>query len=143
MILETTNPNCFTYKTEELLIELLGGVRIDTLDRMRVTMKVTVVNRKHAAYLNNPELAGLSVRHNLDLYNDTQVEKFVRRVAEKLETGSIVLTKAIAEITSQLEQYRLTQLDKQETRKAKALTMREREEAVQFLKQIGVTEQNQ
>jgi len=143
MILETTNPNCFTYKTEELLIELLGGVRIDTLDRMRVTMKVTVVNRRHTAYLNNAELAGLSVRHNLDLYKDTQVEKFVRRIAEKLETGSIVLTKAIAEITSQLEQYRLTQLDKQETRKAKALTMREREEAVQFLKQIGVTEQNQ
>jgi hypothetical protein len=46
MILETTNPHCFTYKTEELLIELLGGIRIDTLDRMRVTMKVTVVNRK-------------------------------------------------------------------------------------------------
>lgn len=87
MKLETTNPHCFTYKTDELLIELLGGIRIDTLDRMRVTMKVTVINRKHAAYLNNAELAGLSVRHNLDLYNDTQVEKFVRRVAEKLETG--------------------------------------------------------
>ena len=61
MILETTNPHCFTYKTEELLIELLGGVRIDTLDRMRVTIKVTVVNRKHKEYLNNEELAGLSV----------------------------------------------------------------------------------
>ena len=29
MILETTNPYCFTYKTEELLIELLGAIRID------------------------------------------------------------------------------------------------------------------
>lgn len=57
MILNTTNPHCFTYKTEELLIELLGGVRIDGLDRMRVTIKVTVVNRKHASYLNNSELA--------------------------------------------------------------------------------------
>ncbi len=57
MILETTNPNCFTYKAEELLIELLGGVRVEGLDRMRVTMKVTVVNRKHAGYLTNPELA--------------------------------------------------------------------------------------
>ena len=123
------------YKTEELLIELLGGVKIDTLDRMRVTIKVTVVNRKHAAYLNNPELAGLSVRHNLDLYNDTQVEKFVRRVAEKLETGSIALTKAIADITNQLEVYRLTQLDKQEARKEKALSKEEREEAIQFLEQ--------
>ena len=135
MELNTTNPHCFTYQTEELLVELLGGVRIDGLDRMRVTMKVTVVNRKHAAYLNNPELAGLSVRHNLDLYNDTQVEKFIRRVAEKLETGSIALTKSIADITSQLEQYRLQQLDKQETRKEKVLTKEEREEAVQFLEQ--------
>jgi hypothetical protein len=100
---------------------------------MRVTIKVTVINRKHAGYLTNPELAGLSIRHNLDLYNDTQVEKFVRRVAEKLETGSIALTKAIADITSQLEQYRLTQLDKQETKKEKALSKEEREEAIRFL----------
>ncbi|MFT3675502.1 MAG: hypothetical protein QM781_06355 [Chitinophagaceae bacterium] len=135
MELQTTNPHCFTYQTEELLIELLGGVRIDGLDRMRVTMKVTVVNRKHAVYLSNPELAGLSVRHNLDLYNDTQVEKLVRRVAEKLETGSIALTKAIAGITSQLEQYRLTQLDKQETRKENVLSKEERETAIQFLEQ--------
>jgi len=139
MKLNTTNPHCFTYQTEEsttadrLLIELLGGLRIDGLDRMRVTIKVTVINRKHTGYLNNPELAGLSVRHNLDLYNDTQVEKFVRRVAEKLETGSIALTKAIADITSQLEQYRLTQLDKQETRKEKVLSKEEREEAIQFM----------
>lgn len=100
MTLETTNPHCFTYQTDELLIELLGGVRVEGLDRMRVTMKVTVVNRKHAGYLTNPELVGLSVRHNLDLYNDTQVEKFVRRIAEKLEIGGIALTKAIADIVS-------------------------------------------
>ncbi|MEI9806762.1 MAG: hypothetical protein WDO16_02150 [Bacteroidota bacterium] len=47
MELQTNNRHCFTYQTDELLIELLGGVRIDTLDRMRVTIKVTVVNRKH------------------------------------------------------------------------------------------------
>ncbi len=142
MELNTTTPHCFIYQREELLIELLGGVRVEGLDRMRVTIKVTVVNRKHAGYLTNPELAGLSVRHNLDLYNDTQVEKFVRRVAEKLETpplaeqaGSISVTRAIADITSQLEQYRLTQLNKQETRKDKALSKEERETATQFLEQ--------
>lgn len=42
MELNTTNPHCFIYQTEELLIELLGGVRVEGLDRMRVTMKVTV-----------------------------------------------------------------------------------------------------
>ncbi len=140
MELNTTNPNCFTYQTEELLIELLGGVRVEGLDRMRVTMKVTLVSRKHGGYLTNPELAGLSVRHNLDLYNDTQVDKFVRRVAEKLEIGSLALTKAIAEVEGQLEQYRVTQLDKQEIRTVKALTKEQREEAMQFLQQKSLLE---
>jgi len=107
MKLQTENPNCFVYETKELLIELLGGVRIDTLDRMRVTIKISVVNRKHKQYMNNEVIAGLAARHNLDLYNDVQVEKFIRRVAEKLEVGSVGLIKTIADITSQLEAYRL------------------------------------
>ncbi len=91
-MLITTNPHCFTYTTDELLIELLGGVRIDTLDRMRVTIKVTVTKRKHPQYTGM--LAGLAVRHNLDLYNDVQVEKFIRRAAERLEVGTIGLSTA-------------------------------------------------
>ncbi len=134
-MLNTTNPNCFEYKTDELLIELLGGVRTDTLDRMRVTMKVTVANRKHPNYINNEQLANLSVRHNLDLYNDTQVEKFIRRIAERLEVGSIALTKAIADITGQLEGWRLQQLEQIQEKPVKPLSANEREEAVQFLQQ--------
>jgi hypothetical protein len=138
MKLNTENPNCFIYETEELLIELLGGVRIDTLDRMRVTIKVTVINRKHAKYVG--ELSGLAVRHNLDLYNDTQVEKFIRRVAEKLEIGSIALTKAIADITGELEVYRLTMLDKKNDKPVKQLTQQERDTAIQFLEQNNLLE---
>ena len=132
MKMNTENTNCFVYETEELLIELLGGVRVEGLDRMRVTMKVSVVNRKHPQYTN--KLADLAIRHNLDLYNDTQVEKFVRRVAEKLEVGSIALTKVIAAITSELEVYRLTQLSKQGQKQVKQLTEQEREEAINLLK---------
>ena len=57
MELNTTNPHCFNYKTDELLIELLGGVSVEGLDRMRVTMKVTIVDRKHSGFLTNPEIA--------------------------------------------------------------------------------------
>ena len=64
------------------VIELLGGIRIEGLERMRVTMKVTVVHRKHTGYLGNAKLAGLSVRPNLSLHNDTRVAKFVRGVAK-------------------------------------------------------------
>jgi hypothetical protein len=137
-MLNTTNPHCFVYEAGELLVELLGGVRVDTLDRMRVTIKVAVINRKHPPHTS--EVAELAVRHNLDLYNDVQVEKFVRRVAERLAVGSIAVTKAIADITSQLEVYRLQQLDKQEVRKEKVLSPYEREEAVQFLEQPKLLE---
>ena len=55
MKLNTENANYFIYpcdaagagETEELLIELLGGIRVEGLDKMRVTMKVSVVNRKY------------------------------------------------------------------------------------------------
>jgi predicted transcriptional regulator len=137
-MLNTENPNCFIYKSDELLIELLGGVRIDTLDRMRVTIKVAVVNRKHPQYTS--VTAGLAVRHNLDLYNDNQVEKFIRTVAERLEIGSIAISKAIADITSQLEVYRLTQLDKTQDRQIKALSAHERNEAIGFLQSKNLLE---
>jgi hypothetical protein len=112
-----------------------GRAGLMDLDRMRVTIKLAVVNRKHPQYLDNEQVADLAVRHNLDLYNDTQVEKFIRRVAEKLEVGSIAITQAIADITSQLEAYRLTQLVRQPDTKEKPLTEQERTEAIQFLQQ--------
>jgi|GEM_PF-2234975 len=60
MELNTTNPHCFTYQTEELLIEILGGVRVDGLGRMRVTIKVTVVNRKQKDNLSKEQIAQLA-----------------------------------------------------------------------------------
>ncbi|HEX2846730.1 MAG TPA: hypothetical protein VHN59_09275 [Chitinophagaceae bacterium] len=65
MMLETTTPCCFTYKADELLIELLG-IRTDRLDAG--TIKVTVINRKQQEYLSNVGFAGLSVRYNPDVY---------------------------------------------------------------------------
>ena len=79
--LNTTNPQNIEYKTEEITVAILGGIKLDGLDRMRVTLKITVHNRKYDLYLDNPEIAALTLRHNIDLYNDTQVEKLVRKTA--------------------------------------------------------------
>ncbi len=131
--INVSNPEAIIYTTEEL-----GGIRIDGLDRLRVTMKIEVINRKYEHYLNNPDIANLAVRHNLDLYNDVQVEKLIRKTAERLEVGSTELTKAVAEITSQLELYRLQELEAKQTEKEtkkKILTPQEREAAQQFLQQ--------
>jgi len=105
---------------------------------MRVTLKIEVVHRKHGDYLNNPDIAALAVRHNLDLYNDVQVEKLIRKTAERLEVDTIQITKAIADITAQLEYYYLQQIEaqeKEEMKKIKVLTKEEQQAATDFLQQ--------
>lgn len=138
-MINTDNPDAILYQTEELGFTILGGVRLDGLDRLRVTMRIEVLNRKFEHYVGNPDIANLPVRHNLDLYNDVQVEKLIRKTAERLEVGVSPLTKAIADITSQLERYRLQQLEQQQNSQSakqhKILSPAERETAIHFLQQ--------
>lgn len=141
--LDTTNANAITYCTEELGFTILGGIRMDGLDRLRVTIRVEVINRKFEHYQNNPDIAALPVNHNLDLYNDVQVEKLIRKAAERLEVGTLQITKSIADITRQLELYRLQQIEQQQTAKEikrKILTPAEKEEAINFLMQPNLLE---
>ena len=53
--LDRTNKEYLLYKHPPLEIAVLGGIRLDGLDRMRTTLKIT---EEH-----------LSLRHSLDLYN--------------------------------------------------------------------------
>lgn len=141
--IDISNPNAISYCTEELGFTILGGIRMDGLDRLRVTIRIEVVNRKFEHYQNNPDLAALPLNHNLDLYNDVQVEKLIRKAAERLEVGTLPITKSIADITRQLELYRLQEVETQQTAKEvkkKMLTQDEREEAINFLMQPNLIE---
>jgi hypothetical protein len=140
--LNTESAEAITYNTEELTFTLLGGIRIDGLDRLRVTLKIEVSNRQFKHYLNNPELADLAIRHNIDLYNDTQVEKLIRKTADRLEVGISAIAKAVADITNQLEIYRLEKLKEQQDKKEikKELTELERQSATDFLRQENLLE---
>jgi len=125
-MLNTSNSNNLQYHTESLQINILGGINLIALDRLRVTLKI-----------NKPDNEVLAIRHNVDLYNDTQVEKFVRRIAERLEIGTITVRTELQNLISELEQYRLQQIEEQsETPKAitKELTPAEEKEALKFLK---------
>lgn len=134
--IDTQNPEAIIYNTEELSFTVLGGIRLEGLDRMRVTLKIAVTERKFNHYLNSPELAALALRHNLDLYNDVQVEKLIRKCAERLEIGITSITKAVAELTTQLENYRLTQLEQVQKKadKRKPLSEKDKEEAENLLR---------
>lgn len=136
--INTDNPEAITYNTEELGYTILGGIRLEGLDRLRVTIKIEVLNRKFQHYLNNPDIAALAIRQNLDLYSITQVEKLARLIADRLEVGVTQVSKDLSDITNELERYRLQQIesDQQEQSKIiKPLTEAERKAAIEFLQQ--------
>ena len=96
---DPSNPDHLIYQYPPMEIAVLGGIRLEGLDRMRATLKVQVEH--------------LSIRHNLDFYNDTQVEKLIRKIAERLEIGTSVAAAALTDLTDQLERYRLQEIEKQ------------------------------
>lgn len=115
------------YENEILQLTVLGGIKLEGLDRMRGTLKVQL-----------RESSRPPVRHNLDLYNDTQLEKFIRKCAEKLEIGTSIISASLSELTEELEKYRLQEIKAKEENlkpKFKKLNLGEIEEAEIFLKQ--------
>ena len=141
--LNTDNKDALQFTTEELGFTILGGINTNHLDRMRVTVKIEVINRKYPDFMQNEELAGIALRANIDLYHDVQTEKLIRRTAERLEVGTSHLYSGIAQLTEALEKYRLQLIEKElDTKpKPKKLTEKEIEETTAFLKAPNLNEE--
>jgi len=125
--LNTSNPEYITWQARELLFTLLGGVNLYQLDRLRVTVKIT---------RNPPVNPYHSIRHTLDLYNDDILEKFTQRAAEKLEIETRIVSQGLAELTEELESYRLSHIESLKAKKPKQreLTAERRSRAIDYLK---------
>ena len=130
--LNTTNAEQLIYQNDLLKLTVLGGIKLEGLDRMRVTVKTELKDSSRPP-----------VRHNLDLYNDNQLEKFIRKVAERFEIGTSIIAASLSELTEQLEKYRLEQQEQQQQTQyqPKKLTAEERKEAQAFLEQYGLMKQ--
>ena len=102
--LRIDTPEQITYSNSMVILTVLGGVKLEGLDRLRVTLKVEL-----------PDSPQPPLRHNLDLYNDNQVEKLVRRTAERLEIGTSIIAASLSELTQELELYRLQEIKAQAT----------------------------
>jgi len=125
--LQTSDTDQLIYENDILELTVLGGIKLEGLDRMRVTVKIQEQNSVRPP-----------VRHNLDLYNDNQLEKFIRKCAEKLELGTSVIAASLSELTEELEKYRLTKIKEEQENlkpKVKQLNIAEIQEAEIFLKQ--------
>ena len=125
--LQTDSTDQLIYENDLLQLTVLGGIKLEGLDRMRSTLKVQL-----------QESSRPPVRHNLDLYNDTQLEKFIRKCAERLEIGTSIISASLSELTEELEKYRLQEIKAKEENlkpKFKKLNLGEIQEAEIFLKQ--------
>lgn len=123
--LDTTNTNNYEYTTKHLELHILGGIRTNKLESLRVTLSIQKPNTHNV------------LRQSIDLYNDNQVEKFVRKIAERLEIGTSVARRTLQELTHELENYRFILLQKQEEAYKpfyKEITEKEQQEATAFLR---------
>jgi len=122
------NPEYVTWKYEEMLFAILGGIRIEGLHSMRVTLKTE--------FKTFPPL-----RHTVDLYNDNQTNTLIKKTAERFMLSLSYVGKAFIDLTDIIEQYRLEQLDKQNTKQLsliKQLTKEAIKSAEAFLKEPGL-----
>ena len=97
--LNTSNPNHYLFETKYVSIAILGGMRFNNLEALRVTLGLQKVGGQH------------TLRQSIDLYNDTTVEKLTRKTAERLELGTTIIREALEQLTHALEKYRLEQVE--------------------------------
>ena len=121
-----TNEQFITYTTSDLQIIILGGINLQQLDRLRVTLKISRTDTNDPLH---------SVRHTLDLYHSDYLEKFINKASEQLETGTNVLKRALAELTGQIEQYRLSRIESQKEKRPQERKLSEQSQrrAIKYL----------
>ncbi len=98
--LDISNPDYVTYHHEDLRFTLLGGLNLQQLDRMKVTLR-TAIEQKENPYQ--------SFRHSLDLYHDDQVEKYIRKACERLYLSTSKMSEAMESLIHALEDHRWQQ----------------------------------
>jgi len=125
--LDTKNPYKLRYTTDTANYYIQGGIS-KILDSMKVTLVIE-----------HPETLTKS-RNKIDLYEDKQVEKLCKEVAEKLNLRKDLLEADIYKLTDLLDEYREKELsnnkanEHNENEKIYPLTAQERQQTENFLK---------
>lgn len=122
MKLNTKNPALLRFTTSTLLIEILGGIKLSNLDRLRVTLKISGKET-------------FPLRYNIDLYNSDSLEKLIRRASEYFEKELKEVRTILMSLIEKLEAYRLNELESSISSKPIELTDQRKEAAIGYLKQ--------
>lgn len=121
--LQIHNSNFITFNKAILVIDILGGVDLQMVERMVCTLRIT--------HENFPPY-----RTTLDLYNDNQADKLIRTLCDKWELKLLEVSEILHSLILELETYRLQELKYtgENTQKEFILTESDRKEALKLLK---------
>lgn len=123
--LDTANPDLLLYPTDLLQIEVLGGIKLGGLDRLKATLKLQPQSYTHQ----------LPLRQSLDLYHSRAVDALAEDVSQLFGLSYQAVQRSLGELTGALEAYRNAQLaamkPKQEA--APELTEEQRQAAIHYL----------
>jgi len=131
--LNTHNPEYLVYTNDSLQIIILGGINLQQLDRLRITLKLSRTDTRNPLH---------AIRHTIDLYHSDYLEKFINKASEQLETGTNIIRRTIAELTEQIEQYRLSRIESQKEQKPKERQLSEQRyrKAINYLSATNLME---
>jgi len=124
--LNTSNQSKLIYETPELRFTIWGGIEKDNLHRLKVNLLVEQTTDSFKYY-----------QDDVNLYSNLQLQRFIKGVAEELETSSTLVKNTLRELSAQLAEYRL-KLGEDERKalqpKLYQMTKEEEREALTFLK---------
>lgn len=113
--LQVHNPHFITYQNELLTIDVLGGVDLMQIERMICTLRIS--------YQDYPPF-----RSTLDLYNDSQTDKLLRTLCEKLDLKLLDVSKTVHGFITELESYKLERLKYPKGKQTSIFEMSEQEQ---------------
>jgi DNA primase len=148
-VLNTQNPQYIIFHpsrqagtSPELEIILLGGINMNQLDRLRVTIKISNIGTAAMPCVSSGGSSGMALRHTLDLYHSDYLEKLINKASEQLEIGTSTLRNAMAELIDKVEQYRLQKVEslKEQRPQERKLTEERVKKAIEYLSHENLME---
>ena len=96
--LDTSHPDYIHFEREELILEVIGGVKDIILSSLRVTLKVY---RKGSS-------SALDIYRSsqVDLFDEHQISYITTQISERLRIESLTVKDTLYELTERLEHYR-------------------------------------
>jgi len=121
--LNTTNPYKLSYTNDTAIYYIQGGLP-KTTDNLKIMLVIENIQ------------TGFKARNKIDLYEDKQVERLCKEVAEKLSLRKDLLEADLYRLTDLLENHIQTglQQNNEEGKPLQVLTLKERQEYESFAK---------